>query len=364
MEKKKLLRCVLLLVVFCAGLAAIFVSCFSRENNKTAVDEAAAGGSHLENRDRDLKDRVTNLPKKRPVNWQGRLKGFSEVVASVSAEDDFSHRIEVAKALAYDAKTKNQARLLLEGAAVDVSLSLDDRAEATYHLVELLSSEGEEIAAIEAIEDLADTVDDLRTDFNYKDKLGAKLQDLLLGEDFEPDWKPIPDEPSGALLELANVLPCAGDLDMLSFAGRAVQDAFWGPLQKIQSQVCAKKKKQLEARGELPESWGLSSSHSGTRWQGIPIMQNRMEQFMVFYGYDAAAHPIPRRYEDLLPVEYSLIEQTLASGKGLVAIEIGEELPKILAAAPDQPLLIQTLRAFQELDKLPQNGVFITALSD
>ncbi len=255
----------------------------------------------------------------------------------------------------------DEARAALEAIIADKAATGDQRDEARLGLSRIFEQQGNEEAAIGAVEELlAAHWDDSK--FAAREAAERRLRFLLTGRQEGPTYrlprsKPLP--PAATAMAKLYEADAEGRVlvDMFIFGGpgRARSEAF----------DVAEAKREEYGVALSKSGWvGQSISQSGS-WVALPQaiaqkntdMPNADRSLIVFY-YDLGDNRVPTRYDAYLPMPSDEIAAVLEAGQGLVMARKREGgKPTIVIAAPRAGQLPLVEDAFAQLSELPYEAV-------
>ncbi|MDJ0762487.1 MAG: hypothetical protein QNJ97_05805 [Myxococcota bacterium] len=272
--------------------------------------------------------------------------------------------LEQAKALAFNQGDIDQARTMVERVIMDQSYPFTQRVDATKMLMDMLLKEERREEAIQLYESISTTVDmdlAMSKEFESFKKIEKAFKVLMTGHEHLCNLKPTPPETHhGIVGELARNIPCVGIEPIWGVGDVSVYDAFMDPIKQVHVFLCD----TVKDNGDPQRAWGIAEMVYVVPWYHIPIWRDDFKKTLTMYIHDATVAPIPERYSDLLPYDYSKMTAQIEDGKGLVVIDLNGIQSRFLIAAENLTALHHTVRKFQALEHLPVDGVFIADLHD
>lgn len=284
--------------------------------------------------------------------------------AAASAQAPAENAVERAIRSVELGRDLGAARVALEGALADESLSDELRDDAALALARALDALGDKEAAIARVEDLIEARFG-RNDWPQEKAADALLEKLVTGRTDHAGLRTSRNStPTAAPVAraLAKTFPqkaTSASIAMIFFGGDDATSAALGTFHVAE----ALRLERQEACPLCEEDLSISRSSSRHgRWTGIPAERPNLGKALVVYYVDLDAFAIPARYHAGLPVAYSEIEGRLGKGEGVIVVGNREGAPPVIVlGAPREAQWPDVEAAFAKMTALP-DGVVSVAL--
>ncbi|WP_437962968.1 AgmX/PglI C-terminal domain-containing protein (plasmid) [Sorangium sp. So ce119] len=284
-----------------------------------------------------------------------------DLVDGADRRPDISLAIEQAERRLDAGREIAAARRALSDVLAEPSVTPDQRDQARLAMSRVLEAEGDQEAAIAAVESLlGDHV--VGEPWPLQRAAERRLRLLVTGS----EEKPLPEEPSGPeraspfARALARYFPVPESgpreltVTVLAFGGsREVSErlgtfAVARAIRAIRREACPRCDDQVAIN---------NMSHGTDGWAQIPASRPLLGSSLAVFYFDLGNQRIPARYDADLPLPTADIVARLEKGEGLIAVrERGGAPPAILIAAPRQaqlPVVEEALAAMHELPAGP-----------
>ncbi|MFH1722236.1 MAG: hypothetical protein ABH950_06510 [Candidatus Altiarchaeota archaeon] len=290
---------------------------------------------------------------------------FAQIIIpeeTIDANDPYM-LIERAKALQYNEGKLEEAEKIYKQILKDKKTETELRAVAVLNLSDISRSQGNKEKAITLIEDFlyTEATDSPGVNIPKKRELKKKLRNLVLGEneDKKEDDSLPPIDYSNAIIDIAQNVPCSGELLILSMGQQTARDIFMQKISHASNQLCQEADKRQKKRTDKEVKLSRSVSHWGSDWTMIPERRDQMNIAITVFFHDPLSHPIPKRYAQYLPMDYDEMKNHLAANQGLITYTMRNGLPNILVAAPDQTKMYRLVQKLLTEDRFPEDKIYI-----